>query len=89
MLSARSQGSNVESVIQNARRSGRVTAAEVPYLRALGKTARRGRAERRYSGPEARSGNDRPSKPVVSTGPPAWPFSLRLKKRRGPSSGTD
>ncbi|EOS94176.1 phage protease [Erwinia tracheiphila] len=37
VLSARSQGSNVESVIQNARRSGRVTAAEVPYLRALGK----------------------------------------------------
>ncbi|UIA93060.1 hypothetical protein LU632_05660 [Erwinia tracheiphila] len=27
----------MESVIQNARRSGRVTAAEVPYLRALGK----------------------------------------------------
>ncbi|MHA3198410.1 phage protease [Yersinia pseudotuberculosis] len=37
VLSARSQGTNVESVIQNARRSGRVTAAEVPYLRALGK----------------------------------------------------
>lgn len=37
VLSARSRGGNVETVIQNARRSGRVTAAEVPYLRALGK----------------------------------------------------
>lgn len=37
VLSARSRGGNVETIIQNARRSGRVSAAEVPYLRALGK----------------------------------------------------